>query len=72
MPVHEVISKLGELLQPLSSATAERREQILEHARLVRFAAGKPIFQEGARDTDCVYLVKGSVDTLSGGPSTRT
>jgi CRP-like cAMP-binding protein/rhodanese-related sulfurtransferase len=67
MPVHEVISKLGELLQPLSSATAERREQILEHARLVRFAAGKPIFQEGARDTDCVYLVKGSVDTLSGG-----
>jgi CRP-like cAMP-binding protein len=66
MAVHEVVTRLGELLQPLAAASAERRAAILEHARLVRYGSGQVIFKEGVRDSDCVYLVKGSVDTFSG------
>ena len=67
MAVAQVILKLGEVLQPLAGATAERREQILEKGRLVRIASGKPLFQEGECDSDTVYLVKGSIDTFSAG-----
>lgn len=67
MAVHEVIAKLGEVLQPLAAASAERRAQILEEARLVRFGNGQAVFEEGNRDEYCMYLVKGSVDTFSGG-----
>ena len=72
MPVHEVVAKLGELLQPLANTTAERREHILEQARLVRYSAGQAVFAEGSRDADCIYLVKGSLDTYSGGQKVKT
>ena len=67
MAVANVIAKLGEVLHPLSGAPPERRAAILEKARLVRVSSGKPLFVEGDRDSDSVYLVKGSIDTFSGG-----
>ncbi|MEM7406591.1 MAG: cyclic nucleotide-binding domain-containing protein [Pseudomonadota bacterium] len=67
MSHQDVIAKLVARLEPLKSFTDERRAAVTNSATLVRMEGGQLICREGDRDRYCIYLVKGSVETLSGG-----
>ena len=51
----------------MSECAPEARAAIVRSATLIRMEAGQMLCHEGQLDRYCVYLIKGSVETLSGG-----
>ena len=71
MSKQKVVAQLLERLQPLSGWTAEQLQEIAPAATLVRMDAGQLVCREGDTDRFCVWLITGSVETLSGGQQVR-
>jgi CRP-like cAMP-binding protein len=62
-----VLAQLAKRLHPISECSDAKQAEIVAAATLVRMDTGQLVYREGDRDRFCVYLIKGSVETLSGG-----
>ncbi|MEM7504073.1 MAG: cyclic nucleotide-binding domain-containing protein [Pseudomonadota bacterium] len=67
MSHQDVIAQLVARLEPLKGFDEAQRSAVTAAATLVRMEGGQLICREGDRDRYCIYLVKGSVETMSGG-----
>lgn len=53
-------------LEPISCLSPDQIREVLRHSRVEDIAAGATLFEAGDRDHQCVYLLSGDVELLSG------
>lgn len=58
--------------QPLDSLTPENLKEIAEKLEVLELKAGDPVFKEGERDDQHIFLYTGNVDLVKGGKTLKT